>query len=385
MHLSVMAVSRPFAAMRRSQATPFESLPAVDARLSLDHGQETFDDDLGWIVSRFVERTGALGAMLSVHFSDGRPPGRLYTLGVPAERIALEDALAATAERLASGDGAIGHDVWMPLAVDDTHWRTLPLMLAHDSFHRIVLVALHAADADPAQRTLAEYTSGKLHPVLSGYFKLWLINLAQRRRIDGLASALNATDIAIFLFDGTGSLTFTNHAARGLLDDTDGLRRLGATVAATDLHDAVRLRVAIDHAAASSAGEAATTIVSLKRAGERRPLIAAVTPCERAPMAPSDPAAIAYVFNPDLDVALQLAPVCAVHGLTRSESRLVALLAEGHSVTEAAAAMRCKVSTVRTYLKQIFLKTGTSRQGDLIRLMMASLARMRNMSASNTL
>lgn len=383
MHLSAMAASRSFPVTRRSHATPFESRPAPDARLAIDHGQETFDDDLGWIVSRFVERTGALGAVLSVHFSDGRPPGRLYTLGVPAEQPALEEALATTAEKLAHGDGAIGHDVWMPLAVGDATWRTLPLILAHDSFHRIVLIALHAADADAAQRTLAEYTSGKLHPVLSGYFKLWLINLAQRRRIDGLASALNATDIAIFLFDGTGSLAFTNHAARGLLDDTDGLRRLGTSVAATDLHDAVRLRVAIDHAA--SASEATTTIVSLKRTGGRRPLIAAVTPCERAPMAPSDPAAIAYVFNPDLDVALQLAPVCAIHGLTRSESRLVALLAEGHSVTEAASAMRCKVPTVRTYLKQVFSKTGTSRQGDLIRLMMASLARMRDMNAPNTL
>jgi DNA-binding CsgD family transcriptional regulator len=51
------------------------------------------------------------------------------------------------------------------------------------------------------------------------------------------------------------------------------------------------------------------------------------------------------------------------------ETRVVAQLTEGCTVQEAASHLKLKVETVRTYLKQVFQKTGTHRQVDLIQLM----------------
>ena len=57
--------------------------------------------------------------------------------------------------------------------------------------------------------------------------------------------------------------------------------------------------------------------------------------------------------------------------LTSSESRLAAEIASGATLDMAAENLGLTVSTVRTYLKQIFSKTDTSRQAELVRLIMS--------------
>jgi DNA-binding CsgD family transcriptional regulator len=58
--------------------------------------------------------------------------------------------------------------------------------------------------------------------------------------------------------------------------------------------------------------------------------------------------------------------------LTLSESRLAAEIASGATLDMAAENLGLTVSTVRTYLKQIFSKTDTSRQAELVRLILMS-------------
>jgi DNA-binding CsgD family transcriptional regulator len=58
------------------------------------------------------------------------------------------------------------------------------------------------------------------------------------------------------------------------------------------------------------------------------------------------------------------------HGLTRMEARVTARLADGLSVKDIAAALRIRVSTVRTHLKSAYSKTGARGQTDLIRLVL---------------
>ena len=60
-------------------------------------------------------------------------------------------------------------------------------------------------------------------------------------------------------------------------------------------------------------------------------------------------------------------------GLTPTESRVAAALAEGNSVRDIAAAMGRKESSVRWHIHQIHRKHGISRQSDLVRLVLSSL------------
>jgi DNA-binding CsgD family transcriptional regulator len=55
-------------------------------------------------------------------------------------------------------------------------------------------------------------------------------------------------------------------------------------------------------------------------------------------------------------------------------------MASGNSLDEAAEKMNVTVSTARTYLKQVFSKTGTGRQAELMRLILTSPALIRTTS-----
>ena len=51
------------------------------------------------------------------------------------------------------------------------------------------------------------------------------------------------------------------------------------------------------------------------------------------------------------------------------------MLANGNSLVDSAKAMHVTEQTARSYLKQIFVKTETNRQAELVRLMLTSSVR----------
>ena len=63
--------------------------------------------------------------------------------------------------------------------------------------------------------------------------------------------------------------------------------------------------------------------------------------------------------------------VAAALDLTRMESRVAVLLAQGMSVGEVAAATGRKESTIRSHVKHMFTKRGLERQADLVRLVLS--------------
>ncbi len=64
------------------------------------------------------------------------------------------------------------------------------------------------------------------------------------------------------------------------------------------------------------------------------------------------------------------------YGLSRAEARLCILLANGHTLETSAVELGITPTTARTYCKRAFAKTGTTRQAELVRLLLNSLARL---------
>lgn len=58
-----------------------------------------------------------------------------------------------------------------------------------------------------------------------------------------------------------------------------------------------------------------------------------------------------------------------LHGLTGGELRVLMALSQGLGGIEAAGMLGVGEPTIRTHLQRIYSKTGTSRQGDLLRLL----------------
>ena len=66
--------------------------------------------------------------------------------------------------------------------------------------------------------------------------------------------------------------------------------------------------------------------------------------------------------------------IATLFGLSRREAALALLLTRGLTVSQAAQDLGISVMTARAYLRQVFHKTGLSRQADLIRQVQASIA-----------
>jgi DNA-binding CsgD family transcriptional regulator len=61
----------------------------------------------------------------------------------------------------------------------------------------------------------------------------------------------------------------------------------------------------------------------------------------------------------------------AEFGLTKAEARLALRLAEGSSLASAARAFNVKLTTIRSQLQQVFSKTGTARQTELMAMLLS--------------
>ena len=79
-------------------------------------------------------------------------------------------------------------------------------------------------------------------------------------------------------------------------------------------------------------------------------------------------AALVLVVDPASRPRIDPALAAAVLGLTRMESRVAVLLAEGKSLRDIAEATGRKVGTIRWHRTQIFRKHGLSRQAELVQL-----------------
>lgn len=220
----------------------------------------------------------------------------------------------------------------------------------------------------------------RLYPVLERYIRLWWMHRTERRRADAFENAVDIAELGVILLDRRGQLLFQNAYVRRILDGGDGMRRVGNTVMPTDNADALRLQAAVQHAllcnvAAERDASRDVPLILLRRGGPLRSLIVTIVPHPARAVDPGDAAAIMYVLHPEHDMRKCLAPVYRIYGLTLAEARLVTEMVKGSNLLEAATLMNVTVATVRAQLKQIFEKTRTNRQAELVRLMLASAIR----------
>jgi DNA-binding CsgD family transcriptional regulator len=77
---------------------------------------------------------------------------------------------------------------------------------------------------------------------------------------------------------------------------------------------------------------------------------------------------IDFLHDPLAHTPLSDSPLRQLFGLTVNESRLAAMLVDGPDLKDAAEMLGITYETARSYIKQIFAKTATNRQSELIKL-----------------
>ena len=182
----------------------------------------------------------------------------------------------------------------------------------------------------------------------------------------------------VILLDETGRLLWANRLAEVLLSDGDGLGAHEGFLCAANTGENATLQVLIGNATATGSGREMGTGggFALTRSFGRRPLSVLIAPLRTrgtSRVVPRRPSAIAFVSDPDLEPRPPLQLLAQLYGLTGREAALLGLLLTGMDLREAADRMDVSFNTVRTHLRQIFDKTGTHRQAELVSLFLRSI------------
>jgi DNA-binding CsgD family transcriptional regulator len=197
---------------------------------------------------------------------------------------------------------------------------------------------------------------------------------AQRDSL-ALAEAVDRFPTGLLLLDARRGVVLKNRGAERLLALEDGLRldRNGPT--ADDARENAILQTLIADAVEVSGDRETTTtgFLAVSRPSKKKSFAVMVAPLFSGSHTTvvRDAAVAVFVADPEAGRVGDPEVLNALYSFTYSEAELVRLLAQGLSLDEAAEARGVSLNTARSHLKHAFAKTGTSRQGELVRLVIS--------------
>ena len=192
--------------------------------------------------------------------------------------------------------------------------------------------------------------------------------------IETLYEFLDSSPAAIVLLDGQKRVVFANQHAAELHARGDGVNICGSGIGLLRTQDNARLQGLIAHAVCGHG--AAVRSMLARRSSGKRPYgfhVAPVLPRARV-RATFRPAVCIVIADPDGARELSIERLQDAFGLTEAEGRLAARLAAGEGLRSAAHSLGITYGTARARLAEIFQKTETRRQGELINLLLTTLA-----------
>lgn len=205
-----------------------------------------------------------------------------------------------------------------------------------------------------------------------------------QRRLDALSEAvirsnnvLDLVDFGLLLYGGDQTPVFVNKLARDICNDGDGmvLGRNGLIIndkTAQDQTEAL-LNSLLDDTVPKSARSGGT--VSIPRLSGKRPYSLVVVPLSRLEKKRTLNADVAILlFDMAFKKTTAVKLFISSYSLTAAEAQLALALAQGNSIEEFSKNRRVSINTARTQLRSIFAKTETSRQPELIGLLLRSVA-----------
>ena len=214
-------------------------------------------------------------------------------------------------------------------------------------------------------------------------------HLAQAYRIHrrvranaALAEAIDRLPTGVILLDARGQRVIANRAAEYVLELKDGLSVDERGPRAHRAADDAVLQEMVSHATrANTTGRMPEgNVMAVSRPSGRRafPLMVAPLLSTTPESTLSDAVAVLFVSDLEAHSLPRSEALRSLYSLTGAEIELVELLCDGNSLEEAADRRGVTMNTARSQLKQIFFKTSTSRQSELVRLVLAGIAPIRS-------
>lgn len=265
---------------------------------------------------------------------------------------------------------------------DFYHWHLRPLNIEHAFFfyvgrHHGMDAWLRGSRSAAQGRFTEEETQavGRLMGHLGRAVEIYARLEGLRAEAMLYSRAVDAFGVGMVLLDGTGTVLAKNDEARALLGTRSPLLERGQRLmfGPEQSHNLTELLAPL----AQDAGQAELMLTVEDTRGDAVRILIRKTDALLATSASNPPAFALYFGRNRTQLPTRMAErVAELLSITPTEARLVVLLAEGRNLRDAAVRMKVTLTTARTYCKRALAKTGTSRQADLVRLALTSLARL---------
>jgi len=195
--------------------------------------------------------------------------------------------------------------------------------------------------------------------------------------IAALARILDRIPTGLVMLNALGQPVHINTSARRISKLADGLSIESSGVRLDSLEDqtALELSLAVALQPVTSDRDAVLRTMTVQRPSGRRPFTLVVRPLleDRPESTLHDARAVLYISDLELSSQRDAQSLRGRYGLTQAEAQLASLLCEGLSLENVAERRNVSIHTVRSQLKQVFAKTGTSRQSELVGQVLADL------------
>lgn len=184
------------------------------------------------------------------------------------------------------------------------------------------------------------------------------------------ALALDCLEQGVFILEADSRVHFASAAARQLVETGRMCIRNGVLCSPAASETMVLRRLVKERIDAVQTGPATMTFHRLDAADDT--LCLGVT-AARQPDGPSPgrPFAILLVTKPSQIALPDVGQLRNHFGLTDAQARMAIEIARGHGLKACARRLGIAETTARSHLRQIFEKTGTSRQAEFVRLVCA--------------
>lgn len=217
-----------------------------------------------------------------------------------------------------------------------------------------------------------------LVPHLARAYALYCVLRSEEHERRALTEVIDRMPTGVILVDADAKVILMNRSAEKVLAAEDGIRLWEGRPAASDSRENRKLQALLRSAAATDpqAGNAAGAVLCFSRPSGKRPLTGMVGPLMAAApdMATDEARALLFIADPEDGYSSASEVLEGLYELTHAEADLVRLISEGRSLEEVAELRGVRMNTVRSQLKQVFAKTDTNRQGELVHLVLSGVA-----------
>jgi len=189
---------------------------------------------------------------------------------------------------------------------------------------------------------------------------------------DAVKDVLDRWFLGVIILRDDQQVLFMNKAATNILSKGDGLLRRRGGFRAMFPEETEKLSALLRSATLATSGRSrAGGVMALSRASTRRPLhifVAALASGEGT----SDGAGVCAIFvgDPEARADIDEGLLRSLYGLTAAEAKVAVLLVQGDDALGVSKRLAVSFNTARTHMKRVFEKTSSSRQSELVHLIL---------------